>query len=169
MYKTLRVFLLVGLIASPFALSGCASSVAETPAQRVYALQSEYAALLAAAVAYESQPRCIPPATSLTMACSQEDWVLEIRTADNDAYTTIRAAQDVVRDPNTTGNIGTALSIARSALTVFNQVLVNHHLIGAPTVGMYSPPGMKPPMSDRDLVQRTVPHSVLFPSMGVQL
>jgi hypothetical protein len=165
MFKLKSTVIALLLLASPLTLTGCASTTAETPAQRVYALQSEYAALLAAAVAYESQPRCIPPQTSATAPCSQADWVEEIRKADDDAYAAIREAQNIVRDPNTTGGISTALSVARSALNVLNQVLVTHHLIGAPTAtSMYSPP-----MSDRDLVQRTLPHSVLFPSMGVQL
>ena len=45
------------------ALAACASLEAQTPAQRVFALKSDYRAVLALAVAYESLPRC-PVATA---------------------------------------------------------------------------------------------------------
>lgn len=102
-------------------LTGCASREAETPTQRVFALQADYNALLALAVAYESQPRCGP---GERLGCSDADVVAEIRRADNHAFDAIRTAQNLVRSPNARDSpVQLALAGAIEAVGLVRRIL----------------------------------------------
>lgn len=126
----MKLRMMAAVLALPLMLmlAGCPSMQAETPAQHVFALQSEYNGLLAVALAYESQARCsdVQP-----QPCSDADVVAEIRKADNDAWAAILSAQEYVRaghqdDPM----ISQAAEAAAKAVGLFTTILTNHHLIG---------------------------------------
>lgn len=122
MKRILPVFLAV-------LLTACASLVAETPAQRVYAAQADFNAPLAAAVAYESQPRCLAGQSRLA-ACSDPAVVAILRQAYRDAAAALKAAQDMVRTPGVTeSKTAAAIAAARAAVDVFVAVVNNHHLM----------------------------------------
>lgn len=108
------------------ALGACASIEAETPAQRIFALQSDYNGLLAVAVAYESRPRCVGPAR---LDCSDAGAVAEIRKADNDAYAILRSAQAVARQPGASG-ANLIFASAQAAIDALRKILVNRGIMG---------------------------------------
>jgi hypothetical protein len=109
-------------------LSGCASLIAETPAQRVYAIQADYNGPLAAAVKYESQPRCTEGQSQLE-GCSDPEVVSAIRKADNDVNAAIQAAQKTVRTPGVSdSNIKLAITTLRQAIAAFEVILANHNI-----------------------------------------
>lgn len=112
----------------PAALGACASIEAKTPAQRIYALQADYNALLAVAVAYESRPRCAGPPR---LDCSDPGAVAEIRKADTDAHAVLRAAQAVARTPGASPS-NLIFASAHAAIDALRKILVNRGiLIGA--------------------------------------
>lgn len=110
-------------------LSGCASQEAQTPAQRVYALQADYNAVLAVAVTYESQKRCT---TTVIAACSSVTVVNELRRGDDAARAALKAAQDTVRTPGATSStINTVLVGAANAIQAFRTIAKTYNLPGA--------------------------------------
>jgi hypothetical protein len=120
-YLYLAVALALGLLA------GCASRLAETPAQMVFAVQTEYNGLLAIALAYESMPRC---SETRPQPCSDPLIVEEIRKADNDAWAALLAAQEVVRSGQLQGSVFDAsMVIAKGLIQTFTNVLANRGLI----------------------------------------
>jgi len=112
------------LIASTLALcllSACTVVEAETPAQKAFALSSEYAAALTVAEGYEALPRCT---AGVETPCSDPDTVERIRKADKLAYAAVSAAQNFVRDhPGDKAGIVGALAAANLALSEFRAVL----------------------------------------------
>ena len=109
------------------ALAACASLEAETPAQRVFALKSDYRAALAVAVAYESLPRC-PIVT--TPFCSEPGVVSLLRQADRQAELALDGAEQVVRSPATSESaVALALEAARSAVAVLRQILIDEGVL----------------------------------------
>ena len=111
----------VAALAMVLALSACASRVAETPAQRVFALQSEYNAALEIALAYESLPRCTFDEQA---ACSEVAVVETIRDADTFAFTAIEAAQNAVRAPDVkAATVRLSIEAARDALDLLQTIL----------------------------------------------
>ncbi len=119
-----RRLLAVWLLA---ALAACASLEAETPAQRVFALKSDYRAALAVAVAYESLPRCPIVTTSF---CSEPGVVSLLRQADRRAELALNGAEQVVRSPAASESaVALALEAARSAVAVLRQVLIDEGVL----------------------------------------
>lgn len=107
-------------------LSGCAYLVAETPAQKVYAIQADYNGPLAAAVAYESQPRCVGLQTSIE-GCSEVKVVEALRKADDDVNAALRAAQNVVRTPGVSDSkVNLALVSFKQVIAAFEVILADH-------------------------------------------
>lgn len=97
------------------------SFTAKTPAQRIFAAQADYNGVLAAAVAYESQPRC---SEAVVVACSNTEVVNVIRTADTAAYNALRAAQNVIRTPGVTDSATElALASAVQAVAAFRGIM----------------------------------------------
>ncbi len=124
MKHVFRRLLVVWLLA---ALAACASLEAETPAQRVFALKSDYRAALAVAVAYESLPRC-PIVT--TPFCSEPGVVSVLRQADRQAELALDGAEQVVRSPATSESaVALALEAARSAVAVLRQILIDEGVL----------------------------------------
>ena len=124
MKHVFRRLLVVWLLA---ALAACASLEAETPAQRVFALKSDYRAALAVAVAYESLPRC-PIVT--TRFCSEPGVVSVLRQADRQAELALDGAEQVVRSPATSESaVALALEAARSAVAVLRQILIDEGVL----------------------------------------
>ena len=110
-------------ILSLAALAACAGLEAETPAQRVFALKSDYRAVLALAVEYESLPRC-PVVTS--PRCSEPAVVALLRQADSQAELALDGAEQVVRSPAASeGAVALALEAARAAVAVLQQILID--------------------------------------------
>jgi len=101
-----------------------------TPQQVIFAAHADYLALLTAANAYVSLPRCADDATLSDRACSRPRVVKIIRAADNDAFIVLRSAQDVARDeaPDK-GTVQRWADRARSAIGVLRAILTNHNLI----------------------------------------
>lgn len=112
-----------------FALAACgttASEVAQSPKQRVFALKSDYSALLTAAVAYESQPRCLPEQSRFN-PCSDPKAVAEMRRADVAAFAAIDSAEKAVYAPGATDNsTNLALSGAISAVGALRTILITY-------------------------------------------
>ena len=119
---------LIVLAALAALLAGCASLIAETPAQRVYAIQADYNGPLAAAVAYESQPRCEDGQSQLD-GCSDTKVVDLLRKADNDVNAAVRAAQKTVRTPEVNDStVKLAITTLRQAIAAFEVILANHDI-----------------------------------------
>lgn len=78
--------ILVAGVLSVVLLAACAAPVADTPAQRVYAAQSDYAAAQLVALAYIENPSAKPAV------------VTAIRTADALAHAALAKAQAAARD-----------------------------------------------------------------------
>lgn len=113
-----------GLLA---ALAACASLEAETPAQRVFALKSEYRAVLGLAVDYESLPRC--PAVT-TPVCSEPAVVELLRRADGRAEIAMDRAEQVVRSPAASqGAVALAVEAAGAAVAVLRQILIDEGVL----------------------------------------
>ena len=113
-------------------LASCASLIAESPAQRVYAAQADFNGLLTAAVAYESQPRCTEGQSQLD-GCSDPDAVEALRLGYRDVQAALQAAQKTVRDPAANeDNIELALIGAAHAIQAFRVILTNHQIMGVP-------------------------------------
>ncbi len=109
------------------ALAACASLEAETPAQRVFALKSDYRAVLALAVAYESLPRC--PVASAP-PCSEPGVVAGLRWADRRAEVALDGAEQVVRSPAASeGAVALALEAARTAVAALRQILIDEGVL----------------------------------------
>ena len=116
--------LLLGLVlASGILLSGCATRIAETPAQKIFALQSDYAAVLELALAYESLPRCLEDVKA-DGPCSDSGVVEAIRKADTVANEAIRVARETIRaSPADQQGIDLALLSARQALNGLARIV----------------------------------------------
>lgn len=112
--------ILAALVVSTTA--ACASLVAETPQQRVFALKSDYAGLAALALTYESLPRCDETEEQI---CSEPDVVDVIRQADSNADVALDEAEALVRDPAFTDGSTFELvyASAQSAVRLFERVL----------------------------------------------
>ena len=123
--KRLLSLLLVPLVALALTACGTASEVAKTPQQRVFAAKSDYAAILAVAVAYESQRRCAPGEPIYTR-CSNTAVVMRLRQADDTAKVALDAAEATVRNPATSGNdVELALTSATNAVGVLRTILIS--------------------------------------------
>lgn len=110
-----------------FGLSACAAVEAETPAQRVFALKSDYRAVLILATTYESLPSC--PNTSEPV-CSDPDVVDLIRGADDKAAFALDGAEQVVRSEVASESTASlAIEAARKALEVLRQILIEEGVI----------------------------------------
>lgn len=109
------------------ALTACASLIAETPAQRVFALTADYRALLTVALEYESLPRCDKTGRVL---CSDAPAVERMRKADRYAEAALDEAEDIVRAPGLTeDSVRLAIRAAESAVAVFRLVLTEEGLL----------------------------------------
>ena len=109
------------------ALAACASLEAETPAQRAFALKSDYRVLLTLAVDYESLPRC---RTVTTPVCSESSVVELLRRADARAELALDEAEQVVRSPAASeGAVALAIEAARAAVAVLRQVLIDEGVL----------------------------------------
>ncbi len=112
---------------------GCASYTAAqhaTPARVVYAIQADYVATLRVAAAYESLPRCGPADDAKMLSCSAPNVVAGLRSADNDAWVALEAAQKAVRDPAAAqSKLELAIAGAKAAVEVFAAVVRNHGLM----------------------------------------
>lgn len=109
------------LVVLVFILVGCASRQAETPAQRVFALQADYNAMLAVAVAYESQPRCGPV---VAPPCSKAAVVDQLRRADDHAFDALQSAQRVIRSNDARESpLQVAMAAAVEAVGLFRRTL----------------------------------------------
>ena len=120
-------------VAGPAALllivlaAGCAIEAARTPAQRVYALKADYRALLTAAVAYESLPRCTE---TRARACSAPKVVALLREADAKAAVALDGAERVARSTAASeSTAGLAIEAARASVAVVRQILVDEGLL----------------------------------------
>lgn len=115
------------LIPLLFLLASCASTVGTTAQQRVFGAQADYTALLAVAVVYESQPRCLTPAIQ---PCSDIGVVNEIRRADRDARVALDSAMAIVRTPGITESTAAlAVSAAINGVKALSDILKNRGII----------------------------------------
>ena len=118
------------IVAGFLFLGACAVFQADTPAQKVFAIQADYNAVLAAAVAYESQPRCAEGIGSDEQACSETSVVDALRRADDNAWIALRAAQEVVRTPGASDStLSLAVTSATTAVGAVREILVLNGVI----------------------------------------
>lgn len=109
-------------------LAACAGigGAPETPAQRVFAAKTDYGAVRALALNYESLPRC---SETQSDPCSETDIVAEIRSADLVALEALDRAEAIVRNPESTADAAaTAATAARAAVDVFEAVIDNYDI-----------------------------------------
>lgn len=97
------------------ALAGCAAYEAQTPAQRLYAVQSGYAAAVNEAAAYEARPRCTADGVDPAW-CSDPQTVAALRRSDTAMYATLQAAKQAPTDASVTA-AEAALRALRASLT----------------------------------------------------
>lgn len=108
-------------------LAGCASLIAETPAQRVFAAKQDYRALLTLAVDYVELPRCHEAERTL---CSDADAVARIQKIDRYVEVALDEAEGIVRTPGLTGDaLSLAIRSAESAVEVLRVVLTEEGLL----------------------------------------
>ena len=118
---TAAVFLVV--------LTSCASLIAETPAQRVFAAKQDYKALLTVANEYADLPRCDDPLTTVVL-CSDFDVIERMQKVDRYVEVTLDEAEDIVRTPGLTDDaLSLAIRSAESAVEVFRVVLTEEGLL----------------------------------------
>ncbi|MCG8434053.1 MAG: hypothetical protein MJA83_08490 [Gammaproteobacteria bacterium] len=124
----LKPILLPLALALPFlALPGCAVFQAETPAQTVYALKSDYRAVLSAAVGYAELPPCPEVETPV---CAEPDLVELIVRADARAEAALDGAEAVVRSPAASESaIALAIAAAEAAVSVVRQILTDEGVL----------------------------------------
>jgi hypothetical protein len=106
-------------IALAVLLAACASAP-QTPAQSVYAVQGAYASALSAAVSYKQLPSCDQPGAP--KLCSDAGIVAKLQEADDVAYVSLTAAQNIVRTPGAGLNATTAISAANQAVQAFASI-----------------------------------------------
>lgn len=100
-------------------LAACATTP-ETPAQRLFSLQSKYNSALAIAVAYESQPRCQEPPVQ---PCSNKAVVDKLRASDDVAWALFKQARTVVATPGTPqSTVDTVLLSVGTAVDAFKAI-----------------------------------------------
>ena len=108
-------------------LTSCASLIAETPAQRVFAAKQDYKVLLTVAVEYVELPRCHETERKI---CSDADAVARIRKVDGYVEVAMDEAEDIVRTPGLTDDaLALAIRSAESAIEVFRVVLTEEGLL----------------------------------------
>ena len=110
--------------------AACATGRAETWQQRVYGLQADYDAVLAAAVAYESLPRCAAGQSLPEVQCSDPEVVGHLRTADDAAAAALQAAQQTVRAPGAEESaVLLAVTAAANAVGALQGILTGHGVL----------------------------------------
>ena len=111
--KTLAIIALL-------ALTSCATFRADTPSQRLFGIQADYNGALAVAVAYESQPRCAPVPVQ---PCSDTTTVIKMRAADDVAWSLLRNAQAIARNPDSAATtVSAAIDAALTAVSAFKTI-----------------------------------------------
>ena len=113
----------ISILTASMLLPACAGmEKPPSPAQAVFMLSSQYNLLLGEIDAYESQPRCIPPAV---VACSDPEVVEELRGFVAEANPLVAEAERVAREQPDNGNaISNAAGAARKALAVLEQYMI---------------------------------------------
>lgn len=114
------LLVLVGCGSTQPATKTVLESEDSSPAQIVFAAQADYAALLAAANAYEDLPRC-----SETQAdpCSKQNIVEILWKADNAANASLTTAQGIVRTASSDDLKQQAADAALASLDAWEAVL----------------------------------------------
>jgi hypothetical protein len=103
------------------ALSACASLVARTPAQRVYAATNDFQVALVGATVYGNLPRCAAPAVRLTPCSKQEVVETLVRSAEA-TRASLDVAQALVRQDS---GAEAAAAAAEAATKVLKQLVAN--------------------------------------------
>lgn len=94
----MRAFLFAVTLVFMLTVAACGGqSGLPSPANTVFAAKNTFVGLQTTAIQYTSLPRCGAP-TSPPL-CSDQATVLTIRKLNNDAVTTLDAAEKTVRDP----------------------------------------------------------------------
>ena len=93
-------------------LAGCGVHGAETPAQRLYALQADFNLMQRAVLAYTERPDCTPP--GIVVACARPPVRDRLRQAAAEALTALRTARTSLGRGD--GAAGAALPLAAAAL-----------------------------------------------------
>jgi hypothetical protein len=105
------------------ALAACATQPGQpapkplTPAQQVFAIQSDYDTALSLAIAYKMLPPC--PGAVL---CSDAATVTRIQAADQAANDALQAAQAQVRNGTNAGTLAADVVAAQSAVSAFQTI-----------------------------------------------
>lgn len=116
-------------IAIAILATGCLSTVKEsTPARIVYNAHVIYSGALAAAVAYESLPRCKVDEDAKVEACSDADVVKALRKADSISKPLLDQAQQLVRGGIDDDTMRAAAQAAIAAVTAFQKIITEQVL-----------------------------------------
>jgi hypothetical protein len=121
MKRNYQTWAIVGAIIWTGLTGGCATTAPSTPAQTVFAAKSAYAAVLTAAVSYESLQRCAP---AVPKPCSDPALVAQIRRADDVAKLALDTAEAAVRTPAVGADARSkAIDTASRALAALSALL----------------------------------------------
>lgn len=121
-FGNLRVAIFGPVAAAAFLLAGCASfSAAPTPSarQEVYNAESDFAAALRIAVAYEALPAC---SAAQTFPCSDPKVVTKVTAAARAARASLATAEAAVRSSSNATALTTAALQAQSDVAVFRAL-----------------------------------------------
>lgn len=101
------------------ALAACAAVTPQTPQQTIYQASSAYASAAQVVIAYKALPPC---AATSTVLCQRPDVVARLKAADNVAYESLKAAENVARTPGAGANLDTALVAANQAISALTAI-----------------------------------------------
>lgn len=93
----------------------------QTPAQAVYAAESQYATALRVELAYSNLPRCGKPTGSVL--CSEVSVIKKAQKADDIAWIALKQAENAVRTPGFgESKLTAAISSAKALVGSFVQI-----------------------------------------------
>lgn len=115
-FHTLIAAAVVGLMLMGF---GCSTSPS-TPAQAVYVATSSLAAAETLMIQYKALPPCEAP--DAPKLCSDASVVSTLKSADEVAYESLKAAQVIVRTPGAGLNVATVVQTATQAVQVLMEL-----------------------------------------------
>ena len=102
-----------GVVVAPLALAACATSIAETPAQRLYAAQGEFNAYGRVVLAYVRLPECVPEAIT---ACSRPAIKARLKEMTRIAKSALDAGQVALATPGARSGAGARVAMAVAAV-----------------------------------------------------
>tara|TARA_R110000868_G_scaffold29889_27_gene111177 strand:+ start:9645 stop:10169 length:525 start_codon:yes stop_codon:yes gene_type:complete len=129
---------LAALAVAALSIAACTVRDAETPGQRLYAVQAQFNTVLQAAGAYVALPDCRP---AVAAACADPDVKERIKGLVNTAANAIAAARPAL----TTSAGGSSVAVAAGLVRQLITYLVTKEILNEPSNSLNDPPDGRPP------------------------